>query len=72
MKGVKVIRCADERKFEEAVNKVLNMPIWINDIKYTTEAVYDKYNGQGVPINVSFFDTAYIYYEDDPKCLMDC
>ena len=70
MKKIKVIRSRDMADFEDQINQFLsdhNEHIWVDDIKYTTEAVANKYNAHGVPINIVIYDTAYIYYEEDPS-----
>ena len=65
MRKVKIIRCKDKNRLEEDVNRFLsNDQIQVIDIKYACNPVANKYNSHGVPINVAFYDTAYICYED--------
>lgn len=65
MQKVRIIRTKDKNILEEDVNQFLsNEDIHIIDIKYACNPVANKYNSYGVPINVTFYDTAYIYYED--------
>lgn len=63
---VKIFRDLDIEKLEKEINEFIdNDCISVNDIKVTTDVVYDKYDKNMIPTHISLWTTVAVMYEEN-------
>lgn len=63
MRKIKIFRWSDAKKVEDEVNEFVKDKQVIS-IQYQTHAIYDKFNANGVPLNVTNYDSVMVEYEE--------
>lgn len=63
MRKIRFFRWADAKKVEDEVNEFIKDKNVIS-IQYQVYSVYNKFNGNGVPLNVVIYDSVMVEYEE--------
>lgn len=63
MRKIKIFRWCDAKKVEDEVNEFVKDKNVIS-IQYQVHSVYNKFNGNGVPIAVVTYDSVMVEYEE--------
>ena len=63
MRKIKFFRWCDAKKVEDEVNEFVKDKNVIS-IQYQVHAIYDKFNANGVPLNVTNYDSVMVEYEE--------
>lgn len=63
---VKIFRGCDTEGLEKAINEFMEIDyISVNDIKITTDVIYDKYDKNMIPTHISLGTTVAVMYEEN-------
>lgn len=63
MRKIKFFRWNDAKKVEDEVNEFIKDKRVIS-MQYQVHAIYDKFNANGVPLNVTNYDSVMVEYEE--------
>lgn len=63
---VKIFRGCDIGKLEKEINEFMDKDgISVEDIKITTDVIYDKYDKNRIPTHISLGTTVAVMYEEN-------
>lgn len=62
MRKIKIFRWNDAKKVEDEVNEFIKDKNVIS-IQYQMHPIYNKFNENGVPLNVTAYDSVMVEYE---------